>query len=169
MIPRLSSDDYTAELHTAVARALDVDGANDAKDFFTGIIGWDFSTRGRPTSKQIAKDLGVVTSSLLSRFFRAGLPSPKAVVDSAFLVRLIGMHQRHPEYSIYRLSIELRLSSPQHLGRFVRRLRGTQISAWFASATAESEIERFVNELVLPHSERWKSLSLADSEMAGAR
>ena len=76
-----------------------------------------------PTVTSLAQQLSVRPSTLMSRFARAGLPSPKnylaaiRLLHAAFLFETAGL-------SVADVSYRLEYSSPQSFGRHLRAMLG---------------------------------------------
>lgn len=71
------------------------------------------------TAHELAADLGVVPSSLMSRFFRAGLPSPKAYLALIRLLYAFGILE-DANVSLAQAAVRLNYSSSQSFMRHVR-------------------------------------------------
>lgn len=105
-----------------------------------------------PTARELAARLQVRPSTLMSRFVRAGLPSPKNYLTA---VRLL--HAAHcfedAGLSVADVAYRLDYSSPQSFGRHVRSLLGitsTEFRQRYPFATA---VGRFVELMVAPYKE----------------
>ena len=72
--------------------------------------------------KELAALHGMPTGSFISRFVRAGAPTPKVIVREALLVRVAEMHD--DGRSLYAVANRLQFSSAQHLSRFLRQTCG---------------------------------------------
>lgn len=104
---------------------------------------------GVPTVRALARRLAVVPSTLMSRFFRAGLPAPKRYLAMARLVRAARLFES-PGLSVAAVANTLEYSSPQSFGRHVRtvlRLTAVQFRDQYDGA---GMLHRFRAELVLP-------------------
>src|SRR5262249_43992441 len=73
------------------------------------------------TVRQLAEALDILPSTLLSRFFRARLPTPKRYLATARLVRAARLFE-NPGFSVANVANHLDYSSPQSFGRHVRNL-----------------------------------------------
>jgi len=129
---------------------LDLAGApEDCWRFFDLV----FAVRpAHPTVRLLARSLGVLPSTLMSRFFRAGLPAPKRYLAAARLVRAARLFE-NAGYSIARVATHLEYSSPQSFGRHVRALLGITAGDFRRRYDGEGMLHRFREELVLPHLE----------------
>lgn len=101
-------------------------------------------------AKHIAARLGVGTSTLNSRFYRASLPSARRYLDFARLVRS-AYFGREPGLSGGDIANHLDVSSPQSLGRMVKRLTGLTFSCFRYRYDGAAVLDRFVRELVMPN------------------
>ncbi|MEO7360213.1 MAG: helix-turn-helix domain-containing protein, partial [Gemmatimonadaceae bacterium] len=68
------------------------------------------------TVRQLSRRLGVLPSTLMSRFFRADLPAPKSYLAMARLVRAARLFE-NPGLSVAQVSTQLEYSSPQSFSR----------------------------------------------------
>lgn len=82
-------------------------------------------------AKTLAGVFGVPPQTLLSRFFRAGLPSPTALMHDATMYRIAVL--RRQGWAFARISYELDFSSPQALTRFVIQETGCRSVPYFAA------------------------------------
>lgn len=102
------------------------------------------------TVRAVARQLGVVPSTLMSRFFRAHLPAPKRYLAMARLVRAARLFE-NPGLSVAAVANAIEYSSPQSFGRHVRgvlRLTAVQFRERY---DGEGMLQRFRAELVLPY------------------
>ncbi|MFL5574353.1 MAG: helix-turn-helix domain-containing protein [Gemmatimonadaceae bacterium] len=102
------------------------------------------------TVRLLARQLGVLPSTLMSRFFRARLPAPKRYLATARLCRAAGLFE-NPGLSVANVALALDYSSPQSFGRHVRTLLGVTAVDFRARYDGEGMLQRFRDELVLPH------------------
>ena len=79
------------------------------------------------TIRSLSVQLGVLPSTLMSRFFRSGLPAPKRYLAEARLTRAARLFE-NPGFSIANVANHLDYSSPQSFGRHVRTLSRTRCS-----------------------------------------
>lgn len=109
---------------------------------------------GRPvrvsTVRRLAAHLGVVTSTLMSRFFRLRLPAPKRYLAYARLVHAARLFE-NPGLSIANVANHLDYSSPQSFGRHVRSLLGVTATAFRQAYDGEGMLEQFRVRLVVPY------------------
>lgn len=104
------------------------------------------------TAKQVAALLGVFSSTLTSRFYRSGLPSPKCYVAHARLVWAARLGET-PGLSISAIAHRLDASSPQSFGRTVRTMLGVTAAEFRRRYDGAAMLQRFRAELVEPYRE----------------
>lgn len=102
------------------------------------------------TVKQVARELGIGTSTLTSRFFRADLPSPKRYVTFARLVWAAHLGET-PGLSVNAISMRLDASSPQSFGRTVRTVTGMTAAQFLRSVDGSAMLARFRGLLIEPY------------------
>lgn len=100
--------------------------------------------------RQLARALGVLPSTLMSRFFRLGAPAPKRYLAMARLVRAARLFE-NPGFSIANVANHLDYSSPQSFGRHVRTLLHITAGEFRHRYDGAGMFERFRAELVLPY------------------
>ena len=98
----------------------------------------------------LARQLGVLPSTLMSRFFRAGLPAPKRYLAMARLVRAARLFE-NAGFSVANVANHLDYSSPQSFGRHVRTLLHMTAGDFRHRYDGAGMFERFRDELVLPY------------------
>lgn len=102
------------------------------------------------TVRAMAHRIGISPSTLMSRFFRARLPSPKrylAMVRLLYAAGLLGA----PALSIADVAYRLEYSSPQSFGRHLRSLLGITAAAFRQRYSLETALEHFVARLIVPY------------------
>jgi AraC-like DNA-binding protein len=128
--------------------ATDLVGApEDCWRFFESLFG---SGTGVSTVRALARQLSVLPSTLMSRFFRAGLPAPKRYLAFARLVRAARLFE-NPGLSIANVSNHLDYSSPQSFGRHVRTLMSTTALEFRRRYDGEGMLHYFREQLILPY------------------
>jgi AraC-like DNA-binding protein len=105
---------------------------------------------GPATVRTLARELGVVPSTLMSRFFRARLPAPKRYLALARLVRAARLFE-NPGLSVAAVANALEYSSPQSFGRHVRTVLHVTAVRFRERYDGEGMLQRFREELVLPY------------------
>jgi len=104
---------------------------------------------GVGTVRSLARHLGVIPSTLMSRFFRAKLPAPKRYLAMGRLVRAAQLFE-NPGLSIANVANRLDYSSPQSFGRHVRGLIQLTAVEFRQKYDGEGMLQRFRDDLVLP-------------------
>lgn len=150
----------------ALARiAADIPGAPaDCQQFFELL----FQPRAAATIRALSKALGILPSTLMSRFFRARLPAPKRYLAMARLVRAARLLE-NPGLSVASVSNHLDYSSPQSFGRHVRTMIGLTAVEFRDRYDGEGMLQRFRAELVLPHVEMLRRFSPLSAPPPGRR
>jgi AraC-like DNA-binding protein len=122
-----------------------------------------------PTVTALAQQLSVRPSTLMSRFARAGLPSPKnylaaiRLLHAAFLFETSGL-------SVADVAYRLEYSSPQSFGRHLRAMLGLTAVEFRHRFPFPVALERFVALLMEPYRETWRSFHpLATGTWEGGR
>ncbi len=106
------------------------------------------------TVRELARRLGVRPSTLMSRFSRSGLPSPKSYLAA---LRLLHASQLFEDagLSIADVAHRLDYSSPQSFGRHVRSLLGITSSEFRSRFPFPLAINRFIELMIEPYRETW--------------
>ena len=117
----------------------------DCQQFFELVF------RARPvgTVRSLSRALGVLPSTLMSRFFRAHLPAPKRYLATARLVRAARLLE-NPGLSVASVANHLDYSSPQSFGRHVRTMLKISAVEFRERYDGEGMLRCFREELVLP-------------------
>ncbi|HXI21923.1 MAG TPA: helix-turn-helix domain-containing protein, partial [Gemmatimonadales bacterium] len=108
-----------------------------------------------PTARQMAERLGVRSTTLMSRFARAGLPSPKSHLAGMRLLHATLLFER-PGHTVADVAYRLDYSSPQSFGRHVRALLGITSSELRRRFPFEAALERFVELMIVPYLDIWR-------------
>lgn len=109
------------------------------------------------TIRELALRAGVLPSTLMSRFFRAGLPAPKRYLAFARLLRAARLFE-DSGHSIADVANALEYSSPQSFGRHVRTLLGITAGEFRAQFGSERMLEKLLDDLVRPHKRALRAL-----------
>ena len=126
----------------------DLIGANDdCLRFFDELF---LAPRSLTTVRQLARRLGVVPTTFMSRFFRAGIPAPKKYLATARLVRAARLLE-NPGYSLTQVSFLLEYSSPQSFSRHVTHSLQCGAAAFRKAYNGEAMLEHMRQRLVLPY------------------
>jgi AraC-like DNA-binding protein len=105
---------------------------------------------GIGTIRSLSRHLGVIPSTLMSRFFRARLPAPKRYLATARLVRAAQLFE-NPGLSVANVANRLDYSSPQSFGRHVRGLIQLTAVEFRRRYDGEGMLQRFRADLILPY------------------
>ncbi|MGH7718875.1 MAG: helix-turn-helix domain-containing protein [Gemmatimonadaceae bacterium] len=128
--------------------ALDLAGApDDCWRFFEALF---TSVPRVSTVRALSARLQVVPSTLMSRFFRAGLPAPKRYLALARLTQAARVFE-NPGLSVANVADHLDYSSPQSFGRHVRSMLRMTAVEFRQRYDGEGMLQRFREELVLPY------------------
>jgi AraC-like DNA-binding protein len=112
---------------------------------------------GVTTIRVLCLELGILPSTLMSRFYRADLPSPKQYLATARLVRAARLLE-NPGFSIANVANHLDYSSPQSFCRHLRTSLGMTASGFRSRYDGGQMLDHFREVLVLPHQERLRQL-----------
>jgi AraC-like DNA-binding protein len=126
---------------------------DDARMFLEAVVRLAPST---PTVRALAKVLGVGSSTLMSRFGRAGLPSAKRYLAAVRLV-YAAQYLESGGLSIADVAYRLECSSPQSFGRHVRSLLGITCSEFRRRFPFPVALERFLTVMIDPYEQAWMS------------
>lgn len=106
------------------------------------------------TARAFADQLGVGCTTLMSRFMRAGLPSPKNYLAAMRIVHATALFER-PGFSVADVAYRLDYSSPQSFGRHVRALLGITCVELRQRYSFEGAVDRFIALMVEPYRAIW--------------
>ena len=124
------------------------DAQADCRQFFSRVL---FTHRPHVTSvRQIGRYLSVLPGTLMSRFYRAGLPSPKQYIDISRLVRAARLLE-NVGLSISAVARQLDYSSPQAFSRHIRCLCLMSAVEFRQKFTGDMMLQRFREKLILPY------------------
>jgi AraC-like DNA-binding protein len=128
--------------------AIDLAGVpNDCWQFFETI----FTCSPRLGNvRLLARHLDVTASTLMSRFFRAGVPTPKRYLAMARLVRAARLFE-NSGFSIANVANHLDYSSPQSFGRHVRTLLHITAGEFRERYDCTGMFTRFRTDLITPY------------------
>ena len=134
----------------------DLDGASDdCWRFFQALF---LSPPEICTIRKLARGLDVLPSTLMSRFFRLRLPSPKRFLAMARLVRAAHLFENRG-FSVANVANHLQYSSPQSFGRHVRALLRVTAFEFREQLDGIAMAERFRADMVLPNLEALRRLT----------
>jgi AraC-like DNA-binding protein len=100
--------------------------------------------------RMLAKHLGVLPSTMMSRFFRAGAPAPKRYLTMVRLIRAARLFE-NAGFSIANVANHLDYSSPQSFGRHIRTVLNLTAGEFRVSYDGAGMFDKFREELVLPY------------------
>jgi len=109
-----------------------------------------------PTVTNLSQRLYVRPSTLMSRFARAGLPSPKnylaavRLLHASYLFEAAGL-------SVADVSYRLEYSSPQSFGRHLRALLGVTALEFRRRFPFPTALQRFTELMIIPYLYIWKT------------
>ncbi|HKO01006.1 MAG TPA: helix-turn-helix domain-containing protein [Thermoanaerobaculia bacterium] len=109
------------------------------------------------TVRSLSHYLLVLPSTLMSRFFRAGLPAPKRYLAVARLVRAARLFE-NPGFSVANIANHLDYSSPQSFGRHVRTILGITAVQFRQQFDGAAMLLHFRESLVLPYADDLRRL-----------
>src|SRR6185295_538701 len=96
--------------------------------------------------------------TMMSRFFRASLPAPKRYLAMARLVRAAHLFENRG-FSVANVANHLEYSSPQSFGRHIRAMLQVTAQQFRDRYDGDGMLNRFREELVLPHLARLRRLT----------
>ncbi len=100
--------------------------------------------------RELAEVLQILPSTLMSRFYRAGLPTPKQYLSLVRLIRAAYLFE-NSGFSIANVANHLDYSSPQSFGRHVRSVMGVTALEFRKEFTGRKMVEFFEHEVILPY------------------
>jgi len=140
--------------------ALDLVGAPpDCWQFFESLF---VAGQQVSTIRALARSLRVLPSTLMSRFFRAGLPAPKRYLAIARLTYAARVFE-NPGLSVANVANFLDYSSPQSFGRHIRTMIGLTAIEFRQRYDGEGMLQRFRDELILPYQSKLRTLRPLES------
>jgi AraC-like DNA-binding protein len=107
------------------------------------------------TVRRRARALAVGTSTLVSRFARHGLPSPKSYLAAMRLLHAAALFERGA-MSVADVAYRLDYSSPQSFGRHLRAMLGLTATEFRRRFPFPVALARFQERLVRPYREQWR-------------
>jgi AraC-like DNA-binding protein len=100
--------------------------------------------------RTLSKHLGILPSTMMSRFFRAGAPAPKRYLAMVRLIRAARLFE-NAGFSIANVANHLDYSSPQSFGRHVRTILAMTAGEFRVAYDGAGMFDRFRQELILPY------------------
>jgi AraC-like DNA-binding protein len=107
-----------------------------------------------PTVRGLCRALRVRPSTLMSRFVRAGLPSPKSYLAAVRLLHAAHLLEASGR-SIADVAYRLEFSSPQSFGRHVRAMLGITSLEFRRRYPFPVALDRFLELLIAPYRDVW--------------
>jgi AraC-like DNA-binding protein len=104
------------------------------------------------TVQSLASHLRIHPSSLMSRFFRAGLPAPKDYLAAARLIYASALFEKRST-SVARVADRLEYSSPQSFGRHIKTTMGMTAVNFRYRYSLQAMVDHFTKKLITPHRE----------------
>lgn len=108
-----------------------------------------------PTVRRLADRLYVRPSTLMSRFVRSGLPSPKNYLAAVRLLHAALLFETSG-LSVADVAYRLEYSSPQSFGRHLRAMLGITASEFRSRFPFPAALAGFVDRLVRPYLSIWR-------------
>src|SRR5215211_7072141 len=102
------------------------------------------------TVRQLSRQLHILPSTLMSRFFRAKLPPPKTYLSLARLIRAAKLFE-NPGLSVASVANYLDYSSPQSFGRHVRAMMHMSPVEFREHYDGAGMLLYFREQLILPY------------------
>lgn len=148
-----------------LARVLDAipEVPPDARIFLELMIRLAPST---PVARRVAIQARMRPSTMVSRFARAGLPSPKTYMAALRLVYAAQFFENEG-LSITDVAYRLECSSPQSFGRHLRAMLGITPGEFRRRFTFDAAIDRFVALLIEPYRLVWREFHPMELGRAG--
>lgn len=109
-----------------------------------------------PSVRILANRLGCRPGSMLSRFARAGLPSPKSYLAAVRLLHAALLFEDRGR-SVADVAYRLEYSSPQAFGRHLRAVLGVTATEFRERLPFNEALHRFVAELIVPYRTIWEN------------
>src|SRR5438552_2181315 len=100
----------------------------------------------------LARHLRVRPSTLMSRFHRAGIPSPKSYLAGMRLLHASFLFQ-NPGLSVSDVAYRMDYSSPQSFGRHLRTVLGVTAGEFRRRFPFDVALARYIDLLIIPYRE----------------
>jgi AraC-like DNA-binding protein len=139
------SSPTAARILSRVIPAL-ADPTPDSRRFFETMIR---TAPGTPSVRTLAKHLHVPPTTVMSRFFRAGLVSPKRYLAATRLLYTAQLLEMDG-LSVGDVAYRLEYSSPQSLGRHLRAVVGVTAGEFRRRYPFATALEDYVNHMIVP-------------------
>jgi len=124
-----------------------VDATGDVRAFYEAIARL---APVLPTVRRLARHLRICPSTLMSRFYRESLPSPKTYLAGMRLVHAAYLFG-NPGLSVSDVAYRLDYSSSQSLGRHLKAMLGVTAGEFRRRFPFEVALERYIDLLITPY------------------
>jgi len=104
------------------------------------------------TVRSLARHLRVLPSTLMSRFHRADIPSPKSYLAGMRLLHAAFLFQ-NPGLSVSDVAYRMDYSSPQSFGRHLRAVLGVTATEFRQRFSFDVALARYIDLLITPYRE----------------
>jgi AraC-like DNA-binding protein len=152
------TDECGNSVQRLALRELAVDLSSVSRDCWRFFEALFLSPPHVTTVRKLARDLDVLPSTLMSRFFRAGLPAPKRYLAMARLVRAAHLFENRG-FSVANVANHLEYSSPQSFGRHVRNILRITAVEFRERFDGAGMVTRFREDLVVPYRDELRHLT----------
>jgi AraC-like DNA-binding protein len=125
----------------------------DTRLYFEGMVRLAPAIR---TVRGLARHLRLPASTLMSRFLRAQLPSPKTYLAAMRLVYAAYLF-RNPGLSVADVAYRLDFSSPQSFSRHLKAMLGVTAGEYRRRFPFDVALARYVDLLVTPYRETFRA------------
>jgi AraC-like DNA-binding protein len=156
------------ERDTEAAEALAADLSGTPPDFVRFIEALFANYTGPRTVGALATSLGVLPSTMMSRFYRAHLPPPKRYLALAGLVRAARLFE-NPGLSVADVANHLDHSSPQSFGRHILSFLGVSAGEFRKKYDGARMMTKFRDDLITPYRHRLATMSPLVMRARGAK
>ena len=109
------------------------------------------------TARGLARHLRVTPSTLMSRFHRAALPSPKSYLAGMRLLHAAFLFQ-NPGLAVSDVAYRMDYSSPQSFGRHLRVVLGVTAGEFRRRFPFDVALARYIDLLITPYREALRAL-----------
>ncbi len=156
------------ERDTKAAEALAADLSGTTPDFVRFVEALFANYTGLRTVGALATSLGVLPSTMMSRFYRAHLPPPKRYLAFAGLVRAARLFE-NTGLSVADVANHLDHSSPQSFGRHILSYLGVSAGEFRKVYDGARMMAKFRDDLITPYRDRLATMSPLVMQTRGAK
>lgn len=161
-----ASANHERDVQASAELAAELDGT--PTDFVCFVEALFSSYVGPRTVRSLSSALGVLPSTLMSRFYRAALPAPKQYLAMSGLVRAARLFE-NPGMSVADVANHLDHSSPQSFGRHIVNYLGISAGEFRQTYDGAKMMARFRQELITPYRDRLGTMSPLVMRKRGAK